>query len=249
MCRDMAFGLFMLVLVLTAFAVLLGYTIRTGISPVPTTPRVAAEIFAASRAERLPLDAGGTVYELGSGWGHLALALAGRFPDRAVVGYELSPLPWLVSRLWARLRPRANLALRRADFMAADLSDAALVVCYLYPGAMRRLRGKLERELPAGAMVISNAFLVPGWQPAEVRHAADQYRTPVYRYRMPPPLEPPPEGGDDTYGVSSVARSRLRRAAVPAGGAVRERATGSWARTQSWKPFTTTSLSDSRPTS
>ncbi len=186
----MAFALLSLILVLAAFALLLGYTIRTGISPVPTTPRVAAEIFAASPPESLiPPEAGGVVYELGSGWGNLAMALAKRFPERAVVGYELSPLPWLVSRLLLRLRPRPNLALRRADFMAADLSDAALVVCYLYPGAMRRLREKLERELPAGALVVCNAFLVPGWRPTSVRHAADQYASPVYLYRMPPEPE------------------------------------------------------------
>ncbi len=186
----MAFALLSLILVLAAFALMLGYTIRTGISPVPTTPRVAAEIFAVCRPETLiPLEAGGVVYELGSGWGNLAMALAKRFPDRAVVGYELSPLPWLVSRLALRLWPRPNLALRRADFMAADFGDAALVVCYLYPGAMRRLREKLERELPAGALVVSNAFLVPGWRPTSVRHAADQYASPVYLYRMPPEPE------------------------------------------------------------
>ena len=186
----MAFSLLSLVLVLAAFALMLGYTIRTGISPVPTTPRVAAEIFAACPPESLiPPEAGNVVYELGSGWGNLAMALAKRFPERAVVGYELSPLPWLVSRLLLRLRPRPNLALHRADFMAADLSDAALVVCYLYPGAMRRLREKLERELPADALVVSNAFLVPGWQPNSVRHAADQYETAVYLYRMPPEPE------------------------------------------------------------
>jgi len=186
----MAFALLSLVLVLAAFALMLGYTIRTGISPVPTTPRVAAEIFAACPPESLiPPEAGNVVYELGSGWGNLAMALAKRFPERAVVGYELSPLPWLVSRLLLRLRPRPNLALHRADFMAADLSDAALVVCYLYPGAMRRLREKLERELPADALVVSNAFLVPGWQPNSVRHAADQYETAVYLYRMPPEPE------------------------------------------------------------
>jgi hypothetical protein len=186
----MAFALLSLVLVLAAFALMLGYTIRTGISPVPTTPRVAAEIFAACPPESLiPPEAGNVVYELGSGWGNLAMALAKRFPERAVVGYELSPLPWLVSRLLLRLRPRPNLALHRADFMAADLGDAALVVCYLYPGAMRRLREKLERELPAGALVVSNAFLVPGWRPTSVRHATDQYESPVYLYRMPPEPE------------------------------------------------------------
>jgi hypothetical protein len=189
----MAFALLSLVLVLAAFALMFGYTIRTGISPVPTTPRVAAEIFAACPPESLiPPEAGGVVFELGSGWGNLAMALAKRFPERAVVGYELSPLPWLVSRLALCLRPRPNLALQRADFMAADLSDAALVVCYLYPGAMRRLREKLKRELPAGALVVSNAFLVPGWRPTSVRHATDQYESPVYLYRMPPEPESEP---------------------------------------------------------
>jgi hypothetical protein len=173
-----------------AIALLLGYTIRTGISPVPTTPRVAAEIFIlCPPGSLLPPTAGGVVYELGSGWGNLAIALAKRFPERAVVGYELSPLPWLASRLTLRLWPRANLVLRRADFLAADLGDAALVVCYLYPGAMRRLRDKLERELQAGALVVSSAFPVPGWRPAAVRLAADQYETPVYLYRMPPEVE------------------------------------------------------------
>lgn len=185
----MAFALLSLVLVLAVFALLLGYTIRTGISPVPTTPRVAAEIFALCPPGSLLPPAAGGVYELGSGWGNLAMTLAKRFPERAVVGYELSPLPWLVSRLALRLWPRPNLALRRADFMAADLSDATLVVCYLYPGAMRRLREKLERELPAGALVVSNAFPVPGWRPTSVRQAADQYETPVYLYRMPPEPE------------------------------------------------------------
>jgi len=187
----MTFALLTLVSVLAAFALLLAYTIRTGISPVPTTPRVAAEIFESCPPESLiPAESGGAVYELGSGWGHLALALAQRFPERAVVGYELSPLPWLVSRLLLRLRPRPNLVLRRADFWAAELGDAALIVCYLYPGAMRRLREKFERELPKGALVVSNAFLVPGWRPLETRHAADQYGTPVYLYRMPPETEP-----------------------------------------------------------
>ena len=186
----MTLALLSLVLVLVATALLLGYTIRTGISPVPTTPRMAAEIFIlCPPGSLLQQTAGGVVYELGSGWGNLAIALAKRFPERAVVGYELSPLPWLASRLALRLWPRANLVLRRADFMAADLGDAALVVCYLYPGAMRRLRDKLERELQAGALVVSSAFLVPGWRPAAVRLAADQYETPVYLYRMPPEVE------------------------------------------------------------
>jgi hypothetical protein len=182
----MAFALLSLVLVLAAFALLLVYTVRTGISPVPTTPRVAAAMFAL-----VPPETRGVIYELGSGWGNLASGLAKRFPDCPVVAYELSPLPWLVSVLWRRLAGRPNLTLRRADFFAAPLGDAAVVCCYLYPGAMRRLRPKFENELAAGALVLSNSFLVPGWVPAEVRIAGDAYATKVYLYRMPPELAEP----------------------------------------------------------
>jgi predicted O-methyltransferase YrrM len=156
----MAFAFLSLLSVLTAFLLLLAYTIRTGISPVPTTPRVAAVMLDLA-GEPPP----GRVYELGAGWGNLAQALARRFPDRSVVAYEISPLPYL--------------------FFRADLGDAALVCCYLYPGAMRRLAPKLERELRPGALVVSNSFLVPGWEPEATRTSDDQYGTPVYLYRRP----------------------------------------------------------------
>jgi hypothetical protein len=163
----MAFAFLSLLSVLTAFLLLLAYTIRTGISPVPTTPRVAAVMLDLA-GEPPP----GRVYELGAGWGNLAQALARRFPDRSVVAYEISPLPYLVARAWLALSPRPNLTLIRRDFFRADLGDAALVCCY-------------QRELRPGALVVSNSFLVPGWEPEATRTSDDQYGTPVYLYRRP----------------------------------------------------------------
>ena len=177
----MAFAVLSLVTVLVAFALLLVTTIRTSISPVPTTPRVAAAML--DLVSDLPP---GGIYELGAGWGNLARTLARRFPERRVVGYELSPLPLAVARAWLALRPRPNLTFRKVDFFKVPLDDAALVCCYLYPGAMRRLAPKLERELAPGALVVSNSFVVPGWEPAATRRADDQYGTTVYLYRMPP---------------------------------------------------------------
>ena len=70
--------------VLAVIAVTLAYTLITGISPVPTTPRVARAMLAL-----LPDDVGGTIYELGAGWGTLALALARRYPRaQASGGFE-----------------------------------------------------------------------------------------------------------------------------------------------------------------
>lgn len=132
-----------------------------------------------------PGDGSGPIYELGSGWGSLAVAFAKRFPGRQVIAFELSPVPWLASRLWLMLFPRRNLTIRRADFYTQPLADAALVVCYLYPGAMAKLRRKFVSELGPGTLIVSNSFHIPEWAPTTMRRADDQYASPVFLYEMP----------------------------------------------------------------
>ena len=175
-----AFEAIALAAALAAVAMVGGFTLLTGVPPLPTSPVVRRTLLA-----MLPAEVPGPIAELGSGWGGLARALASRYPDRRVVGYELSPLPYLVARARQALRPRANLECRRADFMAADLSGFGLVVCYLLPARMAELEGKLERELAAGALVASNFFALPHWRPRETRTASDLWSSPVYLYAVP----------------------------------------------------------------
>ena len=155
------------------------YTLRYGISPMPTSPRVRRVLL-----ELLPDDPGGPVAELGAGWGTLAFPLARRWPERAVTAYEISPVPWLFMRCRQAVTPCRNLRVLRRNFFAEDLRGTALVVCYLYPDAMSRLRAKFEAELPSGAVVLTHTFAVPGWVPETAVRAPDLYRTPVYLYRI-----------------------------------------------------------------
>ena len=39
----------------------------------------------------------GAIIDLGSGWGNFVIPIAKRTPERQVIGYELSLLPWLIS--------------------------------------------------------------------------------------------------------------------------------------------------------
>ncbi len=169
-----------LAVVLVVIAVVFVYTMKTGISPVPTSPRVKAAIL-----DCIPDGIDGTVYELGSGWGTLAVPLARRFPALSVVGYEISPLPWAFSWIWRAVAAVPNLALRRADFRGASLADAGLVVCYLFPGAMETLKTKFEAELRPETVIVSNFFAIRGWEPETVHTAADLYASKVYVYRVP----------------------------------------------------------------
>ena len=78
-----------------------------------------------------------------------------------------------------------NGRLQRRDFFSMDLADAGLVVCYLYPGAMEKLKVKFERELKPGCWVITHTFAVPGWKAEAVYPVDDLYRTQIYVYRIP----------------------------------------------------------------
>ncbi len=170
-----------LVALLLGGLTILAYALRTGVPPMPTGIGTRAAMLGL-----LPDRVDGTVYDLGSGWGGLAFALAGRFPGSPVVGIELSPLPWLFARAALALRPRPNLRFIRADMMTVPLADAGAVVCYLIPGAMQRLAPKLASELRPGVPVVSYSFAVDGWTPDAAVLAADAGPLPLYRYVIGP---------------------------------------------------------------
>ena len=94
----------------------------------------------------------------------------------------MSPLPFFVARACNMVAPKRNLTLKFGSFLNADISDAALVVCYLSPDTLVKLRLKLERELAADALVLSNTFGIPEWKPVATGIAPDIYRSPVYLY-------------------------------------------------------------------
>lgn len=177
----MTLEIVVLAIVLLMIALIFASTVMTGISPVPTSPRVRRTMMAALPG-RLPGKPDAKVYELGSGWGGMAFALARRYPDHPVIGFEVSVLPWAFSRLRLIVQPQPNLRLNWTNFAAADLSDAGLVVCYLFPAAMQELAVKFERELQPGALVLSNTFAIRHWRPADELTAMDQYASKVYLY-------------------------------------------------------------------
>lgn len=125
---------------------------------------------------------GKKIVELGSGWGTLAFPIAKYHPQCAVFAYEISFLPWMVSKVIHLMKGPANLKIIRQDFFSVQLKDMDVVVCYLFPGAMRKLKEKFEEELRSGTVVISNTFAIPGWEPSSVEFLDDIYHTPIYTY-------------------------------------------------------------------
>ncbi len=160
-------------------------TLKTGSSPVPTS-RPVLRVMLDLLPKRLPdLPHGrGSIVDLGSGWGGVGFVMAKRYPNHPVIGFEVSFLPWVISRLRLMFFSQDNLTFQRTDFMQANLASAALAICYLAPESMTAIGDKLNRQMAVGALVLANTFSIREWRELDRKTAADMYRSPVYLYEI-----------------------------------------------------------------
>ncbi len=175
----MIIEIILIVSILTAGISIVLASMKTGISPSPSSGKTLRAIAAATENSGT-----GPIVDLGSGWGTLVVALAGKYPHRQVVGYELSLVPWLFSSIRKSVSGLDNLTLYRRDFLKADLSDASVITCYLFPGGMVSLKDKLEQDNIKDVLIVSSTFALPASEPVKVIRVKDMYRTPVYLYQI-----------------------------------------------------------------
>ncbi len=169
-------------LLLLAIASIIYYGVRLGITPMPSSRKAVATFI-----DLIPDSTDGRIVDLGSGWGTLAYPIARRFPDASVIGCELSPIPWIYSRLKGIFVRRPNLTLHRRSVFDVDLTGVDVVVVYLHPAAMKKLAPKFERELRPGTLVLSNTFPVPTWEATETHHLGKSWfstSNDIYVYRV-----------------------------------------------------------------
>ena len=125
----------------------------------------------------VPPNVGDHFIELGSGWGQLAYKIAQAYPNKNVVGYERSLVPYVFSRIAFRA---PNLRFYYRDFFQENLIDDSVVFCYLYPKGMQLLQQHLRRT---SVWVISHCFAFDGQQPIKKLCLSDLYHTPIYLYK------------------------------------------------------------------
>jgi len=184
----------LLVFVLLAGMSIVWTTLQTGISPMMSSGKACQAMLAS-----IDRPVNGPLIDLGSGWGTLVIALARKYPRQQVIGYELSWFPWLVSIILKYSLRLNNLTLYRKDFKKAELSNASILFCYLFPGGMVALHEKLKRELSNEILIVSNTFALPSCQPTKVIRLKDIYQTPIYVYSWRPKYSFIREKNDDKH--------------------------------------------------
>lgn len=107
---------------------------------------------------------GERVVDLGAGDGRLVFAAAQA--GAKAVGYEISWPVYIASRLTQFFGHHGGQLVRKNIF-DVSLNDADVILCYLLPETMQKLKPKFERELPPHARLISHAFPIPDWPVAK----------------------------------------------------------------------------------
>lgn len=127
------------------------------------------------------------IVDPGSGSGELARYIARNLPHAKVTGLELSPLPFWQSRLKTFLWGPKNVQFCQSDFFKYAYSDVDIVVTFLPEPVLHGLADILKKELPANAVLLSNAFRMPDdWTPYKVKKVQPLLNRNLYCYRVSP---------------------------------------------------------------
>ncbi|QLH35887.1 MAG: methyltransferase [Parachlamydiaceae bacterium] len=100
------------IFVLAGLILIIGWSLKNGIGPMPTASKTKMLLF-----KHLPKEKEGVIYELGSGWGTLAFPLARRYPSSTIIAYENSPIPYLFSKMGLFASGLHNLIFLRHNFL------------------------------------------------------------------------------------------------------------------------------------
>lgn len=154
---------FLLVILLLIFIELFSDFVLNKVPYVPTNYKIIRNLLQQYKFESTPK----VIYDLGTGDGRFLIKIGKIFPQAKLVGYELSPWPYLLAKIKIFfLNNKAKIIFK--DLFKQNLSDADIIFCYLGHQQMMKLEKKFSSELKKKTVIICNTFPLPNWQPVKV---------------------------------------------------------------------------------
>jgi SAM-dependent methyltransferase len=132
------------------------------------------------------VKAGDVVYDLGCGDGRIVISAVVQFDARGVC-IDIDPARIAESRENARAAGVENrIRFRNEDLFTADISDATVVMLFLWPEVNLKLRPRLLRELKPGTRIVSHYHDMGDWTPQQsLRLRSEGFNRNVYLWIVP----------------------------------------------------------------
>lgn len=121
------------------------------------------------------------IYDLGSGWGGLCRRLSHNFSAAHVKGFEISPIPYAVSKFFSLF---FRYSVTRADLFKTDISNTDIIICYLSPYHMAKLADKVVNECKKGTIIYSQGFPFQSIEPDDIINIPFSIEKKLYRYKI-----------------------------------------------------------------
>jgi hypothetical protein len=164
---------------LLIFLLALSWILIPAFYGLPSKPTNPDRIRKALRLVDLKPDE--VLYDLGAGDGRVLFIAAREFGAQAV-GVEVGPVQWAWIRLkivFGGLGGRVSIKIR--DLYKTDLCDADVLYFYGTSREVRKLAPYLEKQMKAGARLVSISADFPEWEPSKF----DEENL-IFTYEMPP---------------------------------------------------------------
>jgi len=131
---------------------------------VPSPPHVVQRMLEVAEIKK-----GDVLYDMGSGDGRIVIEAAKQFGVRGV-GIDLNPELVAKARENAKNEGVSHLVEFRAqDGLAVDISEATVVMLYMFKWFNNALRPKLQKLKP-GSRVVAHDFDIDDWKPTRVEY-------------------------------------------------------------------------------
>ena len=99
-------------------------------------------------------------FDAGAGVASVVLFLAKKYPNHRFYAVENSPIPFLIG--YFRTRRIPNVEWRWGNFEKQDFQKMDILYAFLSPAPMPKIWNQANRQMPKGALFLSNTFEVPG---------------------------------------------------------------------------------------
>jgi predicted RNA methylase len=119
------------------------------------------------------------VYDLGCGDGTALMTAAKEFGAQGV-GVEIDPLRyWYAKSVFLLTGLSKKIKIVRKNFFTVDVSPASVVIMYLIPKTLNRLKPKLLKELKPGTRIVTFVYKI------DLPMIASDEKNEVYVYQIP----------------------------------------------------------------